>query len=223
MTELKIESTIDHTLLKPEATAGQIETLCSEAIKYNFKTVCINPQYIPMAKSLLAGSKVEICTVVGFPLGAMTSESKAFETSDAISKGANEIDMVLAIGRLKSGQLDYVEQDIAAVVQAAGKKTVKVILETALLSDDEIASACKLATKAGAHFVKTSTGFSSRGASLADIEIMKANISKDIKIKASGGIRSKEDALAYLKAGASRLGTSSGVSIVQGEKSAQSY
>ncbi|MBH47262.1 MAG: deoxyribose-phosphate aldolase [Halobacteriovorax sp.] len=223
MTELKIEATIDHTLLKPEATAEQIKTLCSEAVKFNFKTVCINPQYIPLAKSLLDGTAVEICTVVGFPLGAMTSESKAFETSDAITKGAHEIDMVIAIGKLKSGELDYVEQDIAAVVQAARKQTVKVILETALLSADEIASACKLATKAGAHFVKTSTGFSSRGASLADIEIMKANISKDVKIKASGGIRSKEDALAYLKAGVSRLGTSSGVAIIQGEKSTQSY
>tara|TARA_R110000868_G_scaffold411568_1_gene705403 strand:- start:14414 stop:15121 length:708 start_codon:yes stop_codon:yes gene_type:complete len=223
MTELKIEATIDHTLLKPEATAKQIETLCSEAKQYNFKTVCLNPQYIALAKTLLAGSSVEICTVIGFPLGAMTSESKAFETKDAIAKGADEIDMVLAVGKLKSGELAYVEQDIAGVVKAAAGKIVKVILETALLSEDEVASACKLATKAGAHFVKTSTGFSTRGASLSDIAIMKANISKDLKIKASGGIRSREDALAYLKAGVSRLGTSSGVAIIQGEKGAQSY
>lgn len=223
MTELKIESTIDHTLLKPEALASQIKTLCSEAKQYHFKTVCINPQNIALAKTLLADCDVGICTVIGFPLGAMTSESKAFETKDAIAKGADEIDMVLAIGKLKSGELDYVEQDIAMVVKAAAGKTVKVILETALLSAEEIATACQLATKAGAHFVKTSTGFSTRGASLSDIEIMKANISKDVKIKASGGIRSIEDALAYVNAGVSRLGTSSGVAIVQGKKGQQSY
>lgn len=223
MTSLKIEATIDHTLLKPEATSEQIETLCSEAIQYNFKTVCINPQYIPLALTQLKGSDVEICTVIGFPLGASTTQTKVFETKDAIEKGASEIDMVLAIGKLKSKEFEYVQKDIEAVVAAASGKVVKVILETALLNDEEIASACQLATKAKASFVKTSTGFSTRGASIKDIEIMKANISNAVKIKASGGIRSHADAMMYIEAGVSRLGTSAGVAIMKGQVSGSTY
>lgn len=223
MTTLPLESYIDHTLLKPEASEAQIKTLCSEAKQFNFKTVCINPSFVKLAKSELANSPVGICTVIGFPLGASTSQTKAFETTDAIKNGATEIDMVIAIGHLISGRDDDVLEDIKAVVAAAQHTPVKVILETALLSEELIAKACRLCTQAGASFVKTSTGFSTRGASLTDIEIMKANISSRMKIKASGGIRSKEDALKFINAGADRLGTSAGKEIIQGKVTKEKY
>lgn len=220
---MNIAKTIDHTLLKPEATENQIKTLCDEAKTYGFKSVCVNPTYVAKARQYLAGTDVLVCTVIGFPLGANTTALKVFETQDAIKNGADEIDMVLAIGRLKNNDDEYVRTDIAAVVKAAAGKTVKVIFETALLSDEEIARASKLASAAKAHFVKTSTGFSTRGASMNDVEIMKANIAAGVKIKASGGIRNAADAEAYLKAGVERLGTSSGVAIVQGLASTSTY
>lgn len=218
-----LAAAIDHTLLKPEATQAQIKTLCDEARQHQFKAVCVNPSHVAFAAGTLQGCQTLVCTVVGFPLGANTSASKAFETNEAIALGAKEIDMVLNIGALKAKLDDVVLNDIKAVVTAANGTTVKVILETALLNEEEIARACQLATKAKANFVKTSTGFSTRGASLRDIEIMKANISSDMKIKASGGIRSLEDAKAYIAAGVHRLGTSSGVAIIQGLNSDATY
>lgn len=223
MTTLPLESYIDHTLLKADATAAQIKTLCSEAKKYNFKTVCINPQFVSLAKEELIDSNVGICTVIGFPLGASTTQTKVFETLNAIKNGATEIDMVVSIGNVIGNNDEIVLSDIAQVVQAAGQVIVKVILETALLNEEQIARTCQLATKAGAKFVKTSTGFSSRGASLKDIEIMKNNIDKGMLIKASGGIRDNETAKSYIEAGVSRIGTSSGVEILKGEISNKEY
>lgn len=223
MTTLPLESYIDHTLLKPEATEAQIKTLCSEAKQFNFKTVCVNPQFVALAAKELKNTEVGVCTVIGFPLGASTSETKAFETQDAIKSGATEIDMVISIGNLISRNDSIVLRDIEAVVKAAGKTPVKVILETALLTQDQIAKACQLCTDAKASFVKTSTGFSTRGASIDDIVIMKANISSEMKIKASGGIRTKEDALKYIDAGVDRLGTSAGKEIIKGEVSSKDY
>lgn len=205
---------IDHTLLKPEASLQQIEKLCEEARQYQFFSVCINPCFISYAKDFLKDSSVKICTVIGFPLGAQTLATKKFETENAIQLGADEIDMVLAIGLLKSGKTQEVQADIAAVVEAANGKTVKVILETSLLTDDEKRLGCQLALAAGAHFVKTSTGFSGGGASLSDIQLMKSVVGEKMKIKASGGIKSKEFARQLIEAGASRLGTSSGVALV---------
>lgn len=220
---LQLTKMIDHTLLKPEATSEQIKTLCNEAKHYNFKAVCINPQFVSLAKKVLTGSDVLVCTVIGFPLGANSTESKIYEAKDAIKNGADEIDMVIAIGKVKEADFDYIENEIRQIVKSAAGKTVKVILETALLTDEEIAKASKAASNANAHFVKTSTGFSTRGASLNDIKIMKENIRADVQIKASGGIRSFEDANNYLELGVTRLGTSAGVAIVSGQKSTSSY
>lgn len=218
-----INQTIDHTLLKPEASSPQIKTLCNEAMEHQFKAVCVNPIHVALAKQLLKNSAVLVCTVIGFPLGANTTALKVFETTDAIANGADEIDMVIAVGKLKEKDDAYIEADIRAVVSAAKGKTLKVILETALLNDEEIARASQIAAKAGAHFVKTSTGFSTRGANLNDIKIMQANIPSNVQIKASGGIRSLADAKAYLELGVTRLGTSAGVAIVQGEVGTSSY
>jgi len=223
MTTLPLASYIDHTLLKPEATEAQIKTLCSEAKEFQFKTVCVNPQFVSLAAKELSNTKVGVCTVIGFPLGASTSETKVFETIDAIKNGATEIDMVISIGNLISGNDTIVVEDIKAVVKAAKKTPVKVILETALLTQVQIAKACQLCSDAKASFVKTSTGFSTRGASIDDIVIMKANISAEMKIKASGGIRSKEDALKYIDAGVDRLGTSAGKEIIKGSISKKDY
>lgn len=220
---MDVAKTIDHTLLKPEATENQIKTLCDEAKTFGFKSVCVNPTYVASARQYLAGTDVLVCTVIGFPLGANSTASKVFETQDALKNGADEIDMVLAIGRLINNEDDYVRSEISEIVKAARGKIVKVIFETALLNEEQIARAAKLSSDAGAHFVKTSTGFSTRGASLSDVEIMKANIGTDVKIKASGGIRSPSDAEAYLKAGVQRLGTSSGVAIVKGLTSNTDY
>jgi deoxyribose-phosphate aldolase len=211
---LKINRFIDHTVLKPEATREQIRTLCEEALQYDFFSVCLNPTYVTFASELLAGSTTLVCTVVGFPLGASTTASKVFETTEAIRNGALEIDMVLNIGALKSRNFDLVYQDIKAVVEAAKENKVKVILETCLLTEEEKIKACELSTKAGASFVKTSTGFSTSGATLADVELMKNSIPDYMEVKASGGIKRLEAALLFIDAGANRLGTSSGVSIM---------
>lgn len=219
-----IAAAIDHTLLKPEATKDQIIKLCTEAKEYSFASVCVNPAWVSAAAAELSGSSVKVCTVIGFPLGASTSAVKAFETEDAIGNGAEEIDMVLNIGALKSGDTNLVKQDIEAVVQAAkGKAIVKVILETCLLSDDEKRTASKLAKEAGADFVKTSTGFSTNGATVEDIKLMREAVGPEMGVKASGGVRSLEDLEQMMEAGATRIGASSGVAIMQGLSSSSDY
>lgn len=212
---MNIARMIDHTLLKPDATKEQIEQLCLEARTYQFASVCVNPYWVKTAKELLEGSGVAVCTVVGFPLGAIPSCVKAFETSQAISDGADEIDMVINIGALKSGLCDLVLEDMQAVVQASQHHLVKVIIETCLLTDEQKQLACQLALQSGADFVKTSTGFSSGGASVADVALMKKVVKEKMQVKASGGIRDYSTALAMVEAGASRLGTSNGVQIVK--------
>jgi len=213
---MEIAKYIDHTLLKADATKSQIETLCNEAKEYGFFSVCVNPTWVPFAANILEGSDVKVCTVIGFPLGATTSETKAFETVNAIHNGAKEVDMVINIGALKSGDLDAVKNDIEAVVNAAkGQALVKVIIETSLLTDDEKKTACRLAVEAGADYVKTSTGFSTGGATAADIQLMRKTVGPEIGVKASGGVRTAADAKAMIEAGASRIGASSGVAIVK--------
>lgn len=214
---MKLNKYIDHTLLKPDASQEQIETLIEEAKKYDFASVCVNPTWVSFAAQALKATDVKVCTVIGFPLGANTPELKAFETSDAIQNGANEVDMVINIGALKSRNFDLVERDIRAVVEAAKGTLVKVIIETCLLTDDEKVRACQLAQKAGADFVKTSTGFSTGGATVADVALMRKTVGPDMGVKASGGARSYEDALAFIKAGATRIGASSGVAIMEGD------
>ena len=214
---MKLNKYIDHTLLKPDASQEQIETLIEEAKKYDFASVCVNPTWVNFATQALKATDVKICTVIGFPLGANTPELKAFETSDAIQNGANEVDMVINIGALKSRNFDLVERDIRAVVEAAKGTLVKVIIETCLLTDDEKVKACQIAQKAGADFVKTSTGFSTGGATVADVALMRKTVGPDMGVKASGGARSYEDALAFIKAGATRIGASSGVAIMEGD------
>ncbi|WP_149555598.1 deoxyribose-phosphate aldolase [Streptococcus cristatus] len=214
---MKLNKYIDHTLLKPDASQEQIETLIEEAKKYDFASVCVNPTWVNFAAQALKATDVKVCTVIGFPLGANTPELKAFETSDAIQNGANEIDMVINIGALKSRNFDLVERDIRAVVEAAKGTLVKVIIETCLLTDDEKVKACQIAQKAGADFVKTSTGFSTGGATVEDVALMRKTVGPDMGVKASGGARSYEDALAFIKAGATRIGASSGVAIMEGD------
>ncbi len=207
---------IDHTLLKPNATDDQVEKLCREAREFGFASVCINSAYVPLAARLLSGSSVKVCTVVGFPLGAMSTDSKAFETRDAVGKGADEIDMVINVGKLKSGDYQYVMDDIRAVVTSAQGRCVKVILETASLTDEEKAAGCILSKAAGAHFVKTSTGFASGGATAEDIALMRRIVGSKMGVKASGGIKTTEDARRMIAAGASRIGASASVAIVKG-------
>ena len=214
---MKLNKYIDHTLLKPDVSQEQIETLIEEAKKYDFASVCVNPTWVNFAAQALKATDVKVCTVIGFPLGANTPELKAFETSDAIQNGANEVDMVINIGALKSRNFDLVERDIRAVVEAAKGTLVKVIIETCLLTDDEKVKACQIAQKAGADFVKTSTGFSTGGATVADVALMRKTVGPDMGVKASGGARSYEDALAFIKAGATRIGASSGVAIMEGD------
>lgn len=219
-----IASYIDHTLLKPESTESQVIQLCKEAAEFKFASVCVNPTWVETAAAELTGTSVKVCTVIGFPLGASTPETKAFETTDAISKGAGEIDMVLNVGALKSGNLDLVKKDIEAVVNAAkGKAIVKVILETCLLTDEEKATASRLSKEAGADFVKTSTGFSTGGATVEDVKLMRQTVGPDLGVKASGGVRSLEDVEAMIEAGATRIGASSGVKIMQGLTSDSDY
>jgi deoxyribose-phosphate aldolase len=218
----ELAAMIDHTLLKPEATAEQITKLCQEALQYQFKSVCINPFWVPLAAMLLKGSKVNVCTVVGFPLGAVPAADKAHEVSEAVRNGATEVDMVINIGALKSGQYDVVLADIKAVVRAAKRKTVvKVILETGLLTDSEKVKACELCKQAGADFVKTSTGFGPGGATESDIALMRKTVGDKMGVKASGGIRNYETATAMIKAGANRIGASAGIAIVTADKPSQ--
>ncbi len=217
----KLNKYIDHTVLAAFATEADVTRICAEAKKYDFASVCINPMYVAKAKELLEGSDVNVCTVIGFPLGANATSTKVAETEQAYIDGCEEFDMVIAVGALKEGKLDYVREDIAAVVKAAKGKTVKVIIETAYLTDEEKITACKLSADAGAHFVKTCTGFSNakdaeNKATVHDIKLMKASIPASMFVKASGGIRSYEDAMALIEAGADRLGTSAGVKIVEG-------
>lgn len=215
---------IDHTLLKADATKEQIEKICAEAKEYNFASVCVNPAWVKRSAELLNGTDVKVCTVIGFPLGASTPETKAFETKNAIENGATEVDMVINIGALKGGDDELVERDIRAVVDAAkGKALTKVIIETCLLSEDEKVRACELSVKAGADFVKTSTGFSTGGATAEDIALMRKTVGPTIGVKASGGVRSAEDAQEMIKAGATRIGASSGAAIVNGLTSDSDY
>lgn len=215
---------IDHTLLKADAKKDQVEQLCNEAKEYGFASVCVNPTWVKLASKLLEGTDVKVCTVIGFPLGATTSETKAFETKNAIENGATEVDMVINIGALKSGDYDLVEEDIRAVVEAAkGKALTKVIIETSLLTDDEKVKACELAVKAGTDFVKTSTGFSTGGATAEDILKMRQAVGPTLGVKASGGVRNAEDARKMIEAGATRIGASSGIAIVKGLTSDTDY
>lgn len=215
---------IDHTLLKPDATPHEIDTLCAEAKQYGFASVCINPSFVSRCKHLLEGTSVMVCTVVGFPLGATSTSAKTDETSHAIRDGAQEIDMVLHVGMLRSGNFDYVRDDIAAVVRTSHPRNVrvKVILETSLLTDDEKTVACGLAKEAGADFVKTSTGFSTGGATEHDIALMRKAVGNSMGVKASGGIRTREQAQAMIAAGATRIGASAGIKIVTGTSSSSS-
>ncbi len=213
---MKLAAMIDHTILKPEAGKEQVETICREAREYGFASVCVNSSYVPLCAELLRDTEVKVCTVIGFPLGAMSTAAKAAEARQAILDGAEELDMVIHIGMLKDGNNEYVEQDIHSVVEEArGKAAVKVIIETCLLSEEEKVRACLLAKKAGADYVKTSTGFSTGGATAEDIALMKKTVGKDMKVKASGGIRTREKAEEMRKAGADRIGTSSGIRIVE--------
>lgn len=208
---------IDHTLLKPEATPIQIQKLCQEAREYQFASVCVNPAYVPLAVSELKNSTVPVCAVVGFPLGNATTAMKTIETRMMVTAGAREIDMVIHVGQLKSGNTDGVRDDIQAVVAAAGQGTlVKVILETCLLTDDEIILGCRLAQAAGAHFVKTSTGFNKAGATEAHVALMRQTVGNRMGVKAAGGIRDFETAMKMVQAGASRIGASASVEIVRG-------
>jgi deoxyribose-phosphate aldolase len=213
---------IDHTLLKPDATREEVEQLCREAAQFCFASVCVNPNWVPLCREILRGSGVRVCTVIGFPLGAHMPDVKAYEARRAVEQGAEEVDMVLNIGALKSKDYSLVEQDIHGVVGAAsGRAIVKVILETALLTRDEKVMGCTLAKAAGADFVKTSTGFGGGGATVEDIELMRETVGPEMGIKASGGVRTKEDAEKMVAAGATRIGASAGVKIVRGEASGE--
>ncbi|TGY43823.1 deoxyribose-phosphate aldolase [Clostridium sartagoforme] len=224
MNKNELAKMIDHTILKPEATEKEVEKLCKEALEYNFASVCINPSMVEKAAEMLEGSDVKVCTVIGFPLGATTTEVKAFETEDVIKKGATEVDMVINVGKLKEGNLDYVKKDIEAVVKAAkGKALTKVIIETCLLTDEEKVTACKLSKEAGADFVKTSTGFSIGGATAKDIKLMRETVGEELGVKASGGVRSLEDAELMIENGASRIGASASIAICEGTKSNSTY
>ncbi|RDZ17752.1 deoxyribose-phosphate aldolase [Priestia megaterium] len=220
-----ITGIIDHTLLKADATEEQITVLAQEAKEYSFASVCVNPTWVKKAAELLKDApEVKVCTVIGFPLGATTSAVKAFETTNAIENGADEVDMVINIGALKDKNYDLVQSEIQAVVDAAkGKALVKVIIETALLTDEEKAKVSELAVKAGADFVKTSTGFSTGGATVEDVALMRKTVGPDVGVKASGGVRGLEDAKAMIEAGATRIGASSGVSIAKGQLSNSDY
>lgn len=212
---MNIAKIIDHTELKPDATRGQILQLIDDAKKNNFASVCVNPKWAKVASIGLKDSGVSVCVVIGFPLGANTTETKAFEASDAIKNGATEVDMVISIGELKDKNYVYVEKDIKAIVDVSkGKALVKVIIETCLLSKDEKIKACEIAKKAGADFVKTSTGFSKGGATVEDVKLMRKTVGKEMGVKASGGIHTKEEAMKMVDAGATRIGTSSGISII---------
>lgn len=211
---MKLAKYIDHTLLKADATKEQIIKLCNEAIEHDFISVCINPSYITLAKECLKGSDVKVCTVIGFPLGQMTTAAKVFETKDAIENGADEIDMVINIARLKDGDLTYVTEEIAQIKKACQDKILKVIIETCLLTDEEKRRACECIINAHADFVKTSTGFSTAGATFHDVALLKEAVSDRCLIKAAGGVKTHEDFLEMIRLGADRIGTSSGVKLL---------
>jgi deoxyribose-phosphate aldolase len=212
---MKVNKLIDHTILKAFATEEEILKLCKEAIEYDFKSVCVNPVNVALAKKALEGSDVLVCTVVGFPLGANTKEIKALETLDAIKNGADEIDMVINIGKAKEHDFDYIEEEIKCVVTASAGKTTKVIIETCYLNDEEKVECCKAAKAAGATFVKTSTGFGTGGATASDIKLMRETVGAEMGVKASGGVRSYDDVKVMVENGATRIGASSGIQIMK--------
>ena len=216
MTNQELFSYVDHTLLKPEATPEQIAALCAEAAEHGTASVCVNGSYVALANKLLDG-KAKVCAVIGFPLGAMSTAAKAFEAAEAIRDGADEIDMVIHIGQLKAGNTDYVLEDIKAVKAAIGDHILKVIIETCLLTEEEKITMCRLVTESGAEYIKTSTGFSTGGATFDDVRLFAEHVGEGVKIKAAGGIRSREDMEEFLRLGASRLGTSSAVKILCGK------
>lgn len=220
----EINRYIDHTILKADATSVQVERICQEAMKYSFASVCVNSCWVSTCKRLLEGSSVKVCSVVGFPLGAMSTQAKAFEAECCVNDGADEVDMVINIGKLKAGDLQGVKDDILQVRQACGPDTIlKVIIETCLLTDAEKREVCMLAKEARADFVKTSTGFSTGGATIEDVRLMRETVGPQMGVKASGGVRSLEDALAVIEAGATRIGASSGVAIMEGLSSKEDY
>ena len=214
---------IDHTLLRPDAIAADIEQLCREAKQHKFYAVCVNGCWVELARHCLEETDVKVASVVGFPLGAMETDAKRFETEAAIDAGAHEIDMVINIGRLKDGDGKYILRELRDIVEAADERPVKVSLESCLLTDEQKIRACGLVVEAGAHFVKTSTGFSKSGATLEDVKLLRREVGKDFGVKASGGIRDAVTALAMIEAGATRLGTSSGISIVKGSSTSATY
>lgn len=220
---MNVAKYIDHTLLKPDSTREQIDKILEEAKKYQFKSVCINPTHVSYASQQLLDTDVLVCTVIGFPLGATTTDVKVFETENAIKNGASEIDMVINIGALKDQRYDEVQKDIEGVIAAANGKTVKVIIETVFLTDEEKVKACELAEKAGATFVKTSTGFAGGGATPEDVKLMKDTVGNRLEVKASGGVRSLEDFEKMIEAGATRIGASAGVQIIEGLDSNSDY
>lgn len=220
---MTINQYIDHTLLKADSRKDQIDQLLAEAKEHQFASVCVNPGWVAYCADQLKDSPVKVCTVVGFPLGATTSATKAFETADAIAKGADEIDMVINIGAAKDGNWQLVEDDVRAVVEASGDKLVKVIIEACLLTDEEKVKACEASVRAGADFVKTSTGFSTGGATIADVQLMRQTVGPTVGVKAAGGARNLADAQAFIDAGATRIGTSAGVAIVSGQVAAGGY
>lgn len=214
---------IDHTILKADTKLEDVKRICEEAIEYNFMSVCVNPTHVKFAAEMLKDAESKVCTVIGFPLGANTPEVKGFETKNAIENGADEIDMVINIGAAKDGNWELVEKDIKAVVEAANGTLVKVIIETCYLTDEEKVRACEISKAVGADFVKTSTGFGTGGATKEDIELMRKTVGPDLGVKASGGVRSVEDFKLMVAAGATRIGASSGVAIMQGQKSNSDY
>lgn len=220
---MEVNKYIDHTVLKPETTKAQILTLCEEAKQFDFASVCVNPTWVATCANELKGTDVKVCTVIGFPLGATFKEVKAYETKLAIENGATEIDMVINVGAAKDQNFELVYEDIKAVVEAANGVLVKVIIETCLLTDEEKVKACEMAVKAGANFVKTSTGFSTGGATAADVALMRQTVGESVGVKASGGVRTAEDMKAMVEAGANRIGTSGGVSLVQGKENTTAY
>ncbi len=206
---------IDHTLLKPDATKEEIKKLCQEAAQYDFASVCVNPGWVSYCKEQLKGTRVNVCTVIGFPLGATSTQAKVLETTAALLDGCDEFDMVINIGKLKDGEYEYVEDEIAKLKKVVGNHVLKVIIETCLLSDEEKVKACQLAKKAGADFVKTSTGFSKGGATVHDVSLMRETVGPEMGVKASGGVKTKEELLDMVKAGANRIGTSHGIDLVK--------
>ena len=224
MTASELAGYIDHTLLKPEAVIPQFEQLCNEAVKYKFKSVCVNSSWIPFVAKKLRGTGIKICSVIGFPLGEMDTRSKAFEARNAVGNGADELDMVINVGALKSGNLKLVEEDIRAIKRACRNTTIlKVILETGLLTDEEKIIACEISRKAGADFVKTSTGFSGSGATIHDVALMRRIVGPAMGVKASGGIRNFDQAVALISAGANRLGCGASVDVITGAESRGNY